>query len=192
MATRSWNRGTRCMREDRVSDAIRAPRAYINPYLGGTLLGIVLFLSFYVTGNGLGASAAINRLQVGMLTWIAPGHVDRIAYMSELGGGSRRPFADPSVYMLLGTFLGGLISGLANRRFKVETRGGPRVPVALRWTLAFVGGAIMMYGARMARGCTSGQALSGGAVLSLGSFLFMFAVFAGAYALAWPLRKLWN
>lgn len=169
-----------------------SPRAYINPYLGGALLGVVLFLSFYITGNGLGASAAINRVQVGVLSWFAHGHVDRVAYMSELGGGSRQPFADASVYMLLGTFLGGLVSGLVNRRFKAETRGGPRVSVPVRWALAFLGGAIMMYGARMARGCTSGQALSGGAVLSAGSFLFMFAVFGGAYALAWPLRKLWN
>lgn len=175
-----------------MPSVIRPTRAYINPYLGGALLGIVLFLSFYVTGNGLGASAAVNRVQVGVMRWFVPGHVDRVAYMSELGGGDRKPFADPSIYMLLGTFLGGLISGLVNRRFKVETRSGPHVGVTLRWALAFLGGAIMMYGARMARGCTSGQALSGGAVLSLGSFLFMFAVFGGAYALAWPLRKLWN
>lgn len=169
-----------------------ASRPYLNPYVGGTLLGIVLFLAFYVTGNGLGASAAINRIQVGALAWCAQAHVDRVAYMSELGGGSRRPFADASVYMLLGTILGGFLSGLVNRRIKVETRTGPRVPVPVRWALAFAGGALMMYGARMARGCTSGQALSGGAVLSVGSFAFMFAVFAGAYALAWPLRKLWN
>ena len=52
--------------------------------------------------------------------------------------------------------------------------------------------AVMMYGARLARGCTSGQALSGGAVLSVGSFAFMFAIFASAYLLALPLRRLWN
>ena len=57
---------------------------------------------------------------------------------------------------------------------------------------AFIGGGFMGYGARMARGCTSGQALSGGAVLSVGSWAFMFAVFAGAYALAYFVRKLWN
>ena len=57
---------------------------------------------------------------------------------------------------------------------------------------AFLGGAFMGYGARMARGCTSGQALSGGAVLSAGSWAFMMAVFAGAYALAYFVRRLWN
>jgi len=112
--------------------------------------------------------------------------------MSDLGGGDRNPFVDPSVYMLLGTLLGGLVSGLLNGRVRVETRRGPSVSIAGRWTLAFLGGAVMMYGARMARGCTSGQALSGGAVLSVGSFAFMFAIFASAYLLALPLRRLWN
>jgi uncharacterized membrane protein YedE/YeeE len=63
--------------------------------------------------------------------------------------------------------------------------------VRLRWATAFAGGALMGFGARLARGCTSGQALSGGAVLSLGSWAFMFAVFAGGYALAFFVRKLW-
>jgi hypothetical protein len=88
--------------------------------------------------------------------------------------------------------IGGFTSGWLNGRLKVETIRGPRVPVKLRWLLAFVGGAFMGFGARMARGCTSGQALSGGAVLSLGSWAFMFAVFGGAYALAYFVRKLWN
>jgi hypothetical protein len=175
-----------------VPDTSRKAAGYINPYLGGALLGVVLFLSFYVTGNGLGASAAVTRVQVGILSVFDHAHVDRVAYMADLGGGDRKPFADPSVYMLLGTLLGGLLSGLATHRVKPETRRGPNVTVAARWALAFTGGAVMMYGARLARGCTSGQALSGGAVLSVGSFAFMFAIFASAYLLALPLKRLWN
>jgi hypothetical protein len=79
-----------------------------------------------------------------------------------------------------------------NRRLKVEIRKGPRVSVRARLGLAFLGGAIMGYGALLARGCTSGQALSGGAVLSVGSWAFAMAVFAGGYAVAWFVRKLWN
>jgi len=164
----------------------------LNPYLGGTLLGIVLFLAFYITGNGLGASGAINHVQVAIVKLFAPEHVNRVAYFAEIGGGTQNPLANPGVYMLLGTFLGGMLSGIVNRRFRLETRGGPNVPVAARWAFAFIGGAIMGYGARLARGCTSGQALSGGAVLSAGSFAFMFAVFAGGYALAYFVRRLWN
>ena len=40
----------------------KEPRPYLNPYLAGTLLGVVLFLAFYVTGGGLGASAAMSRV----------------------------------------------------------------------------------------------------------------------------------
>ena len=57
---------------------------------------------------------------------------------------------------------------------------------------ALIGGALVGFGARLARGCTSGQALSGGAMLSLGSWAFMFSVFIGGYALAWFVRGLWQ
>jgi hypothetical protein len=167
-------------------------RPYVSPYLGGALLGVVLFLAFFVTGNGLGASGAIEHVDVAAVKLVAPDAVDTVARWAEVGGGARAPLAHPGVWMLLGTFLGGMASGAVNRRLKVETRKGPNVSVALRWTMALLGGAIMGYGARMARGCTSGQALSGGAVLSVGSFAFMFAVFGGAYALAYFVRRLWN
>ena len=170
----------------------REPRPYVNPYGAGTLLGIVLFLSFYVTGGGLGASSAMSRVQTGVLDLVAPGHVDRVAYFAEMAGGSRNPWAHYAVYMLVGTVLGGFVSGLVNRRVKLETRKGPRVSVHARWGLALLGGAIMGYGARMARGCTSGQALSGGAVLSVGSWAFAMAIFASAYAVAWFFRRLWT
>jgi hypothetical protein len=170
----------------------KEPRPYLEPYVAGTLLGVVLFLSFFITGGGLGASGALSRVQTGLLDWVAPGRVDRIAYFAELAGGDRSPWANTAVYMLAGTLLGGLASGLLNRRIKLETRKGPRISVRLRWVMAFSGGAIMAYGARLARGCTSGQALSGGALLSVGSWAFMLSIFAGGYAVAWFLRRLWT
>jgi hypothetical protein len=170
----------------------KEPRPYIDPYLAGALLGVVLFLSFFVTGGGLGASSALSHVQTGVLDLFAPTHVDRVAYFAEMAGGSRNPWAYYGVYMLFGTVVGGFASGLLNRRLKLETRKGPRVSTGARWVLAFAGGVIMAYGARMARGCTSGQALSGGAVLSVGSWVFMFSIFAGGYAVAWFLRRLWT
>ncbi len=167
-------------------------RPYINPYLGGALLGLVLFGAFVFTGGGLGASGAVNRVQLAAVDLVAPGHVDNTAYFAKTAGGAKKPLDHASVLMLLGTVLGGLASGLVFGRLKVELRKGPRVSPRTRILMALAGGAIMGYGARMARGCTSGQALSGGAVLSLGSWLFMFAVFAGAYALAYSLRRFWT
>jgi uncharacterized protein len=170
----------------------KSPKPYLNPYLGGALIGLTLFLAFYITGGGLGASAGIARVQVSVLDVLAPRHVDHVAYFAEMGGGSLNPLDHSSVFMLLGTVLGGMVSGLLTHRFRPELNKGPNVSVRNRVLFAFVGGAIVGYGARLARGCTSGQALSGGAVLSVGSFAFMFAVFAGAYALAYFVRRLWN
>ena len=175
-----------------TSTASKEPRPYVNPYVAGTLLGLVLFASFFVTGGGLGASAGLSRVQTGVLDWLAPAHVDRVAYFAELAGGSRSAWAHYAIYMLAGTLLGGFVSGLVNRRVKLELRKGPRVTTATRVVFALLGGAFMGYGARLARGCTSGQALSGGAVLSVGSWAFAFAVFAGAYAVAWFFRRLWT
>ena len=168
------------------------PRRYADPYLGGALLGVVLFFAFFVTGGGLGASAALSRVQTGLLDAVAPRHVDRVAYFAELAGGERSPWAHSSVYMLVGTLTGGLISGLLGRRVRLETGKGPSISVRQRWLFALIGGALMGYGARLARGCTSGQALSGGAVLSVGSWAFMLAIFASGYAVAWSFRRLWN
>jgi hypothetical protein len=167
-------------------------RPYVNPYLGGTLLGLVLFLAFMVTGGGLGASGGIDRLQLALVDLLAPDHVDRTAYFARMAGGDRDPLVHPMVYMVLGALAGGFASGMIFGRVRPETRKGPRISRGQRWALALLGGTIMGYGARLARGCTSGQALSGGAVLSEGSWLFMFAVFGGAYLLAYWLRRVWT
>jgi len=174
-----------------MSQASRA-KPYLNPYLAGTLLGIVLFLAFFITGSGLGASGGLNRLLVYVQNAVNPEHIDQVAYLAKMAGGNTNPLDSWIVFLTVGTIVGGFISGLLGRRIKIETNKGPKIGNGTRWFLAFVGGALMGYGARLARGCTSGQALSGGAVLSVGSWAFMFAVFAGAYALAYFFRKAWN
>jgi uncharacterized membrane protein YedE/YeeE len=169
-----------------------APKPYINPYLAGTLLGLVLFLAFFVTGNGLGASGGLNRMVVYVQNFIVPEHIDQVPYLLKMAGGSTNPLDSWIVYLTAGTILGGFISGLFGRRVKIETNKGPQIGNKTRWMMAFLGGILMGYGARLARGCTSGQGLSGGATLSVGSWAFMLAVFAGAYALAYFLRRFWN
>jgi hypothetical protein len=169
----------------------RDAKPYINPYLGGLLLGLVLFTAFFLTGNGLGASGGLNRIQVFFEDLVVPAHVDRTPYLLTMAGGDSNPLDSWIVFITVGVVFGGFIAGWFNGRVRVETNKGPQISKYTRWSMAFLGGAFMGYGARFARGCTSGQALSGGAVLSLGSWAFMFAVFAGAYALAYFVRKLW-
>ena len=167
-------------------------RAYLNPYIGGALLGVVLFLAFFITGNGLGASGGLNRFVVFFEDLIAPAHVDRTPYLISMAGGDTNPLDSWIFFLTFGTLIGGFISGWANGRLRLETVKGPNISKRTRWGMAFAGGILMGYGARFARGCTSGQALSGGAVLSVGSWAFMFAVFGGGYALAYFFRRFWN
>jgi uncharacterized membrane protein YedE/YeeE len=169
-----------------------APKPYVNPYVGGVLLGIVLFLAFFLTGNGLGASGGMNRVVVFFEDIITPGHIDQTPYLLKMAGGSTNPLDNWIVMLTLGTMAGGFVSGLIHRRIRPTTGKGPNISVPTRWAMAFAGGTLMGFGARFARGCTSGQALSGGAVLSVGSWAFMFAVFGGGYALAYFFRKFWN
>ncbi len=162
-----------------------------NPYLAGIALGLVLLTSFVVMGHGLGASGASHRIGVYGLSLVAPKHVEHTpALRSATTDG--HPLDDWLVFEVLGVLLGGAVGAYTAGRLKGEVLGGPRVSVPWRLTLAFAGGLIMGVAARMARGCTSGQALSGGAFLSVGSWAFMFAVFGGGYALAWFVRREWT
>lgn len=167
-------------------------KPFMNPYRAGALLGVVLFLAYFLTGTGLGASGGMARLVAAGEDVVAPRHVDRVGHLVEMAGGETNPLDHWIVMVTLGTLIGGFTSALVNRRLKLETQKGPRISNRSRWFYALLGGAFMGFGARVARGCTSGQALSGGAVLSVGSWAFMFAVFAGGYALAHTLRRLWT
>jgi uncharacterized membrane protein YedE/YeeE len=170
----------------------RTPKPYVHPYLGGVLLGLVLFLAFLLTRNGLGASGGLNRLTAAMEDLVVPGHIDRTPYLLKMAGGTLNPLDDWSVPVFIGALFGGLVSGLVSGRTRLEINKGPNVTNRTRLITAFIGGVLFAYGARMARGCTSGQALTGGAVLSAGSWAIMMCIFAGAYALAYFVRKLWN
>jgi uncharacterized membrane protein YedE/YeeE len=170
----------------------RPSQPYANPYLGGVLLGVVLFISYFITGNGLGASGGLSRYAAFIEDVIAPGHIDQVPYLINLAGGQRNPLDNWIVIVTTGVLIGGFVSGLIHGRTKFETHKGPNISNQTRWLFAFLGGILFTYGARMARGCTSGQALSGGATLSAGSWVVMFSIFGGAYALAYFVRKLWN
>jgi uncharacterized membrane protein YedE/YeeE len=165
------------------------PTKIWNPYLGGAFLGLVLYLAFLLTGHGLGASGGVARMLSGVMDVVAPEHMRMSPYLSRYADA---PFSHWIVPLIIGVFLGGMVSGALAGRSKVETLRGPHVSPRTRLIFALIGGIIAGYGARLARGCTSGQALTGGASLAVGSWAFMFAAFGGGYAVAWFARKLWN
>lgn len=163
-----------------------------NPYLAGVALGLVLLASFLVMGHGLGASGTANRLGVAALSAVAPEHVAANPYLSEGTASGAHPLDHWLVFEVLGVFLGGAVAAFLAGRSKRGVLKGPRIGSWSRLGFAFGGGIVMGVAARLARGCTSGQALSGGALLSVGSWAFMFSVFAGGYALAWVMRRQWT
>jgi uncharacterized protein len=168
------------------------PKPFANPYVGGLLLGIVLFLAFYLTGNGLGASGGLNRMIIWIIGEVAPQQIGRVSYLVEYAGGSKNALDHWIVLLTVGIFAGGFLSGWFHRRLRLETIHGPRITARQRWVFAFMGGILSGYGARLARGCTSSQGLSGAATLSVGSWAFLLAFFAGGYLLAYMMRRLWT
>ena len=178
------------------------PQPYWNSYLAGILLGLVLLAAFVLTGRGLGASGAMTRMAALSLQKVeasarggTSAEGDTIARHNEYTGqylkGPADPLDDFLVYMFVGVVVGGFVSGTLARRTGFEISRGPNTTARRRLALAVLGGFISAFGARLARGCTSGQALTGGATLALGSWVFMLAVFAGGYGIAYFVRKEW-
>jgi uncharacterized protein len=165
---------------------------YWNPYLCGVLLGIVLYLSFLVTGHGLGASGGLARWVTATMKTVAPGTVNSSGFFAGLGGGEKSILSHWLVWEILGVMIGGAVSGLIAGRLRPGTHRGPHISLRLRWVMALLGGLLVGWATQLSRGCTSGQALSGGAILSAGSWVFMFSVFGGGYLVAYPVRKLWR
>lgn len=169
----------------------KVPKPYWNPYLSGIGLGLVLLLAFVVMGRGLGASGAFSSLVVTIENAIAPAHVQSNQHLASYYESGANPMKDWLVYEVIGVLVGGFISGALAGRIKLTTFKGPNITNGKRLLYAFIGGGLMGIGAKLARGCTSGQALTGGALLNLGSWIFMLCVFAGAYALAYFMRRQW-
>jgi uncharacterized membrane protein YedE/YeeE len=167
-------------------------KPHMNPYWAGFGLGLVLLGSFVVMGRGLGASGAFTTAVAATVHAIAPAHAEGNAFYAEyLGDGVSNPLKDWLVFEVLGVFVGGFLSGALTNRLKLAIEKGPHISNTRRLVFAAIGGALMGIGAKLALGCTSGQALTGGALLNVGSWAFMLCVFGGAYGLAWFLRRAW-
>jgi uncharacterized protein len=165
---------------------------YMNPYLAGFFLGIVLLATLFITGRGLGASGALKNIVVATVDGIAPAHAESSSfYGNYVGPGKEYPLKSWLFFEVVGVLIGGFISGLVSDRLKVVTESGPKVKTKVRWIFAAIGGAFFGIGAQFARGCTSGAALTGMAVLSTAGFVTMMAIFGTGYAFAYIARKLW-
>ena len=169
-----------------------SPQPYWNPYICGIGLGLVLLAAFVVMGRGIGASGAMTSVVATGVQTVSESHAAANAfYMGYLGNGDVHPLKDWLVFEVLGVLIGGFLSGVFAFRTKLKVEKGVSITKNQRFLFAFLGGIIMAFGTKLARGCTSGQALTGGALMNVGSWLFMISLFAGAYAMAGLVKKLW-
>jgi uncharacterized membrane protein YedE/YeeE len=166
-------------------------KSYMNPYLAGTMLGIVLLLAMYLSGRGLGASGGLKYCVVSIVGAVDKAHADGSIFYSKYFEGGKKPLENWLTLEILGVVIGGFISGAISGRLRFKIEKSPKISNTRRLIFAFLGGVFFVYGAQLARGCTSGAALSGMAVLSVAGFVTMIAIFGSAYLFAWFFRKNW-
>jgi hypothetical protein len=164
---------------------------YLNPYFGGVMLGLVLVLTFYITGRGLGASGAVKSTVVSTVNAIAPEHAQKSTYISQFISDDAHPMNNWLVFEVIGIFAGAFLSGTLYGRLKPRVEHSPKITSRKRLLAALAGGFFFGFGSQVARGCTSGAALSGMAVLSLGGFVTMMGIFGSAYLFSWIFKRLW-
>lgn len=171
------------------------PRRW-NPYIVGVGIGVLSWVSFAFMGKALGTSTTMAKLAGTVTGVVAPDHVAGNAYYGKyFAPDAGKVMFDWQFFLVLalpiGAWLGARLGRADGERF-TETvpdlwrrRFGDSV--ALRWTGAFIGGAVMLFGARMAGGCTSGHGISGGLQFAVSSWTFFFVMFASGVATAFLL-----
>ena len=148
-----------------------------SPYLVGALIGVLSWFAFYSVDRPIGVSTAISRTAGMIAGAVAPDHVARNAYFSKF-----RPVVDWEWMLVVGLALGAFASSrLSGDRAAepVERLWRARFGASRRkrYLVAFFGGVILMFGARLAGGCTSGHGISGSLQLALSGWVFFASVF---------------
>jgi len=156
---------------------ILSQQQYLNPLLAGLLLGLVLLMTFVITGHGLGATGFTTRLAAWIGMHVAPvvtNANDYLGGMVEEG----KPLNAWITWQVLGVAIGALLSAFLAKRIHIQLDGKKFLGGSMRPMTALFGGILAGFGARVAAGCTSGLGLSGAAVLSLAGFTFLGTFFA--------------
>jgi len=166
-------------------------KKYWNPYFGGVMLGLLLLLTMFITGRGLGASGAAKSTVVTAVDAVAPAHAEKSAYYSKFLSDDKNPMNEWLVFEVIGILAGALLSGALSGRLKFVVEHSPKITSKTRLIMAALGGLAFGLGSQFARGCTSGAALSGMATLALAGFITMMAIFGTAYVFAYFFRKFW-
>jgi hypothetical protein len=155
-------------------------------WAGGLAIGAILTVATGVV-EPIGVSTQYVVLDGVWLHAVAPDFAARSSYLAQVAEGWT--LATYEFFFVLGIPLGALLAALATGRFSTRVvprewaaRFGPSPTKRLLWS--FIGGFILLFGARFGGGCTSGHMISGVSQLAVSSFLFSASLFAGAIATA--------
>ena len=166
-------------------------KSYWSPYAAGIMLGLTLLATFSIMGRGLGASGAFSLMTGVGIHALSPRYAENLEYFSQYLDSSF-PLMNWNLFLLVGVFLGALTGALSFRNFKVKFDKGKSIGISTRFVTGIVGGMLMGFAARLARGCTSGVALTGGAQLALSGWVFVISMFAAGFLFAAFFRSLWS
>jgi uncharacterized membrane protein YedE/YeeE len=162
-----------------------------SPYVAGAGLGLTLLAAFYLFGRGLGASGAFSITAAVATRQVSPGFAGGLKYFAKyFAAGS--PLMDWIVFEIAGLFIGALAGALLSGSFRFVFEKGLHTGGLTRCVSAFAGGTLIGFASRLARGCTSGVALSGGAQLAVSGWIFVIAMFIGGFAAAAVFRRMWS
>lgn len=158
------------------------PRAKAwSPYAAGILIGLLQIPAFLLIETALGASSTYVTIGGLIASWVDPAilNIDYVArHVTATGKNWWQVAFVASV--ALGAFLSAKLSGSLRRGVSpIWARALGTASPGARYAVAFVAGFLMLFGARIADGCTSGHGLSGVAQLAVGSTVAVAAMFAG-------------
>ena len=162
-----------------------------SPYIAGAGLGLTLLATFYVAGWGLGASSAFSLLTSVGMKEVHPDFAQRLTYFAQYLN-VESPLRNWVLFEVGGLFLGALSSALFSGNFKFRFDRGSGMSTGTRMIAVVSGGIMIGFASRLARGCTSGVALSGGAQLAIAGWVFVIAMFIGGFVAAALFRRLWS
>lgn len=161
-----------------------------SPYLVGAGIGVLSWATFLFMGKALGVSTTMVRASGVIGALVAEEHVRQNAYFAKyLVGKPAFEWQAALVVMLaIGALLAAKLGGSMRREYVPSIWAEHFGPSRWKRTLgAFIGGAILLFGARLAGGCTSGHGISGGLQLALSSWTFLTFMFASGIATAFAI-----
>jgi uncharacterized protein len=170
-----------------------------SPYIVGAAIGVLSWIAFWSADQPLGITSAFETTAALVEREVAPGLSNVNEYFDQKVREGKPPIIGWEVMLVLGVFVGALVSSLSSGdREKVIV---PKIwaerfgdSISLRLSIAFVAGALMMFGARLAEGCTSGHGISGTMQFAISSWIFIIVAFAVGTAVVLSLfgRRNWN